>query len=166
MKILILGNDTLLGRAMEETWSEHDVVGLPSDAIAITRPLEISRTIVLYRPHVVVNCIERSDVAWCEQHPDEANLLNGTAVGYIAKACEAQRLILVQMSIPLNPEQTTTVYEQSKRHGEEQAQLQCHRLYIVRSSSQDEAVAVSLFTKKLLAQHAPYGPVTFSAQST
>jgi hypothetical protein len=86
------------------------------------------------RPDVVVNCGAFTQVDRCETEAELAMLINGTAVGWLADACEAQGAMLIQISTdyvfdgtgtrpyreddPVNP---VSVYGRTKLEGERQA---------------------------------------------
>lgn len=147
MKVLVLGANGMLGRAMMETWSDHAVVGLDLPDLDITRPPEIARKFELYQPQLVVNCAAYTAVDQCESDEAEADLVNGTAVGYVAKACDVRKVPLIHISTdyvfdgqrsagyaedaqpaPIN------AYGRTKEHGERQLWLNTKRAWLVRTS--------------------------------
>ncbi len=148
MKILVLGANGMLGQAIVQGWSEFDMVGLDRPEIDITKPQEITRALVSYRPNLVVNCAAYTAVDDCETHEAEADKVNGTAVGYIAKACEAQRLPIIHISTDYvfdgkkesgyvetdEPLQPISAYGRTKLHGEQQLMLSTKRFYLVRTA--------------------------------
>lgn len=98
------------------------------------------------RPDVLINCGAFTQVDRCEFEVDLALLLNGTAVGWLADACDAQGSVLIQISTdyvfdgqsnrpyreddPTNP---MSVYGRTKLEGERQATRSSRHL-IARSS--------------------------------
>jgi dTDP-4-dehydrorhamnose reductase len=98
------------------------------------------------KPDVLINCAAFTQVDRCEAEADLAQLINGTAVGWLAEACEAQDALLIQISTdyvfdgtgtrpyreddPTNP---VSVYGRTKLEGERQA-ARCSRHLIARTS--------------------------------
>lgn len=147
MRVLIIGAKGMLGQAMMDVWSEHDVTGVDLAQLDITKPLEVTRALELYRPSVVINCAAYTAVDKCETDEATADIVNGTAVGYVAKACEAHKIPLVHISTDyiFNGVQTTgyreddrpdpqNAYGRTKLHGERQLQANTSRFYLVRTS--------------------------------
>jgi dTDP-4-dehydrorhamnose reductase len=148
MKILVLGAQGMLGQAIMSTWPEHQLIGLDRPEIDITKPLDISHALVTYQPQAVINCAAYTAVDQCETEEELADRVNGTAVGYIARACEAQRLPVVHISTDYvfdglkqegylekdEPGPAVNAYGRTKLHGEEQLRLNTSRFYLVRTS--------------------------------
>ncbi len=127
-------------------WTEHELV-LPDEALLdLSRPEAIHAVVSEVRPEVVINCGAFTQVDRCESEPELALLINGTAVGWLAEACEAQGALLMQISTdyvfdgsgtrpyreddPTNP---VSVYGRTKLEGERQA-ARCSRHLIARTS--------------------------------
>lgn len=98
-------------------------------------------------PDVVLHCAAMSDVEGSEDQPERCVLVNGTAVGYMAKACEVVGAKLVFVSSdyvfsgdkcePYKPDDLCaplSVYGKSKRLGELCALEGCSRTFVVRTS--------------------------------
>lgn len=99
------------------------------------------------RPELVIHCAGMTNVDGCEDAPEEAMLVNGEAVRYIAQACEeigaklffistdyvfsGQKGDIYLESDPCDPQ---SVYGKSKRLGEENALKYCSRSFIVRTA--------------------------------
>ncbi len=148
MKALVIGARGMLGQAIMSTWPEFDLIGLDRPEIDITKPQEITHALLTYRPNLVVNCAAYTAVDDCETHEAEADRVNGTAVGYLAKACDGQRLPLVHVSTDYvfdglkdggyreedRPTAPINAYGRTKLHGERQLWLNTKRAWLVRTS--------------------------------
>lgn len=148
MKVLVLGAKGMLGQAIVKSWSDHEVVGLDLPDIDITKPLDIRRTFDLYRPQLLINCAAYTAVDQCETEEAKANLINGTAVGYLAKAADIQKIPIVHISTDYVfpgdkqdgyseddlPGPPVNAYGRTKLHGEEQLRLNTKRHYLIRTS--------------------------------
>lgn len=99
------------------------------------------------RPDAVFHCAAMTNVDGCEDVPELAELVNGTAVKYIARACEGVGTKLVAVSTDYvfsgdksspytvdEPCAPQTAYGRSKRLGEQNALEYCSRTFIVRTS--------------------------------
>ncbi len=148
MKVLVIGHKGMLGQAIMETWPEHDMVGLDRPDIDITKPLEIRPALITYKPAAAINCAAYTAVDQCETEEDKADAVNGTAVGYIARACDTAHIPLVHISTDYvfdgnksegysEDDQVgppSNAYGRTKLHGEEQLRLNAQRHYLVRTS--------------------------------
>lgn len=148
MKVLVLGAQGMLGQAIMSTWPEFDMVGLDRPEIDITKPREATHALVTYRPNLVINCAAMTAVDDIETHEAEADRVNGTAVGYIAKACDAQRIPVVHLSTDYvfegikefgytesdQPTTPVSAYGRTKLHGEQQLMINTKRYYLVRTA--------------------------------
>lgn len=97
-------------------------------------------------PAVVINCAAMTDVDGCESRRDEAMLINGEAVGHLARACNMVGAELVQIStdfvfsgdigrpyVESDAPGPLSVYGESKLLGEQLA-AEAQRHLIVRTS--------------------------------
>lgn len=147
MKILAIGSKGMLGQATLDVWADHDVIGLDRPEIDITDSASIRRRLDEYRPEVVINCAAYTAVDQCETDESAADLVNGTAVGYLAKACDIQKIPIVHISTDYvfagtkadgyqenNPTAPLNAYGRTKEHGERQLFLNTKRAYLVRTS--------------------------------
>lgn len=64
----------------------------------ITVESRIHKLLEQYHPHAVVNAAAYTNVEKAELEPDEARLVNTTAVGFLAQACHAANALLVHFS--------------------------------------------------------------------
>lgn len=148
MKPLIIGARGMLGQAMMKIWSDLEPVGLDLPDIDITNPPLIAKVFDFYSPTVVINCAAYTAVDKCETDEAAADLVNGTAVGYLAKACLPRDIRLIHISTDYvfdgqnqhgydelaNPV-PVSAYGRTKSHGEYALfKQELHQFYLVRTS--------------------------------
>jgi len=146
MRVLVTGASGQLAQAIRLIWAEHDLL-LPEESVLdLSRPEAIQAVVAQVKPDVLINCAAFTQVDRCESEGALARLINATAVGWLAEACEAQKALLVQISTdyvfdgtgsrpyreddPTNP---MSVYGTTKLEGERQA-ARCTRHLIARAS--------------------------------
>jgi dTDP-4-dehydrorhamnose reductase len=146
MRVLVSGASGQLAQAIRLVWTEHELF-LPEESVLdLSRPDAIHSVVAQVKPDVLINCAAFTQVDRCEAEADLAQLINGTAVGWLAEACEAQDALLIQISTdyvfdgtgtrpyreddPTNP---VSVYGRTKLEGERQA-ARCSRHLIARTS--------------------------------
>ena len=146
MRVLVAGASGQLAQAIRLTWAEHELL-LPEESVLdLSRRDAIQRVVAEARPDVLVNCAAYTQVDRCESEAELAKLINDTAVGWLAEACEAQSALLIQISTdyvfdgtgtrpyreddPTNP---VSAYGHTKLAGERQA-ARCPRHLIARTS--------------------------------
>lgn len=154
MKTLIIGAKGMLGQALmqelgvmcHESCVRHEVIGLDLAELDITKESEVQRVLKEIKPEVVINVAAYNDVDGAEKNPDLAMLINSTAVGYLAKACNEINALLVHYSTDYvfagdqargyTEEDLPTpisVYGESKYGGEKAAVL-AQKYYLIRTS--------------------------------
>lgn len=146
MKVLVTGGAGQLAHAIRLIWLDHELI-LPEESfLDLGNPDSIRNVVKQVRPDIVINCGALTQVDRCETEPELAMLVNGTAVGWLAEACDAQGGLLIQISTdyvfdgtgtrpyreddPTNP---VSVYGHTKLVGEHQA-IECRRHLIARTS--------------------------------
>lgn len=146
MRVLVAGASGQLAHAVRRTWQDHELF-LPEEAVLdLAKREAIFSVVEEVRPQVLLNCAAYTQVDRCESEGDLAHLINATAVGWLAEACEAQGALLIQISTdyvfdgtgtrpyreddPTNP---VSVYGRTKLAGEQQA-ARCSRHIIARTS--------------------------------
>jgi len=146
MRVLVSGGSGQLAHAIRLLWTDHDLFIPEESALDLGRRESIREVVSEVRPDVLVNCAAFTQVDRCEAERDLALAINGTAVGWLAEACDSVGARLVQISTdyvfdgtatrpyreddPANP---MSVYGQSKLLGEQMA-ARCHRHVIARTS--------------------------------
>lgn len=147
MKALIVGANGMLGQAVMKTWSDMDPVGLDLPDFDITNPSQIAHTLDLYSPNILVNCAAFTAVDACEEQELLAGRVNGTAVGFLAKACALRDVRMIHVSTDyvfdgtsargyIESDQTAPVnaYGRTKARGEHELMANAHQYYLVRTS--------------------------------
>ncbi len=113
-KSLILGANGMLGHALRTVFPDAEAMGRELD---ITRKYDVSRIIGSFPGGLVINAAAYTRVDDCEDHPEEAFLVNGEALAYIADACHEADARLVHYS-------TDYVFDGTKR-GYKESDLPC-----------------------------------------
>lgn len=146
MRVLVTGGSGQLAHAIRLVWADHELV-LPEESVLdLGRREAIQAVVTEVRPDVVINCGAFTQVDRCEAEAELAMHINGTTVGWLAEACEAQGARLIQISTdyvfdgtgtrpyreddPTNP---VSAYGRTKLEGERQA-ARCSRHLIARTS--------------------------------
>ena len=134
--ILITGVHGQLGRALatacEDRGLEHE--GRDIDTLDISNSSAVDDWILAAQPAAVVNCAAFTAVDDCESNEGLALAVNGTAVGYLATACNRVGARLVQISTDYvfpgdadrpytedDPVAPASAYGRTKLRGEEHA---------------------------------------------
>lgn len=146
MRVLVTGASGQLAHAIRLVWADHELVFPEESVLDLSRQEAIQAVVAEVRPDVLINCGAFTQVDRCEAEAELAMRINGTAVGWLADACEAQGALLIQISTdyvfdgtgtrpyreddPTNP---VSVYGRTKLEGERQA-TRCSRHLIARTS--------------------------------
>jgi dTDP-4-dehydrorhamnose reductase len=147
-KILITGAHGQLGRALAGICTDRgvDFDGRDIDTLDIGDAADAIEWIESSGPDVVINCAAFTAVDDCESDENSALRINGTAVGHLAKACNAVGARLVQISTDYvfagdgnrpyredDPVAPISAYGRTKLRGEELA-ADARRHLIVRTA--------------------------------
>ncbi|GLH74281.1 NAD(P)-dependent oxidoreductase [Geothrix limicola] len=146
MRVLVTGGAGQLAHAIRQIWTGHELVIPDESVLDLSRQDSIQRVVADIRPEVLLNCAAFTQVDRCESEAELALLINGTAVGWLAEACEAESARLIQISTdyvfdgtgtrpyreedPTNP---VSAYGRTKLEGERQA-TRCSKHLIARTS--------------------------------
>jgi len=97
---LITGSYGQLGKALlaEAGARGMSAEGRDVDTIDITDRGAVMSWITETHPGVVINCAAYTAVDDCEEHEDEARMVNATAVAHLAAACNTSGSKLIQLS--------------------------------------------------------------------
>ncbi len=103
MKILILGSKGILGQELVKEFSQngYSVFGLDKDAVDITNVSQVQKILEEKKPHAVINAAAYNAVDKIEESPEafeSAKIINGVAVGNLARLCRARDILLVHYS--------------------------------------------------------------------
>jgi dTDP-4-dehydrorhamnose reductase len=148
-KVIVIGSKGMLGQEIVRVFSADpmwNVVGWDTDNLDITNSQQVAVRLPAAEPLLVINCAAYNNVDGAETEPDRAFLINGTAVQYLAEACNEINATLVHFSTDYvfdgtnfdgyeeaakpNPQ---SAYAKSKLVGEQAAQ-KCSKHYIIRLS--------------------------------
>jgi len=146
MRVLVTGGAGQLAHAIRLVWTAADLLIPSEQELDLGNPASVARIVAESRPDVVVNCAAFTQVDRCEAEPELAMRINGTAVGLLADACEAQGAMLVQIStdyvfdgtsarpyLETDPTRPVSVYGLTKLEGERQA-MRSTRHLVARTS--------------------------------
>jgi dTDP-4-dehydrorhamnose reductase len=147
-KILITGSHGQLGRAVAEACATREIEceGRDIDTLDIGDAESVTAWIEGSSPSDVINCAAQTAVDNCEADEQLAMKINGTAVGFLAAACNAVGARLVQISTDYvfagdserpyredDPVAPISAYGRTKLRGEELA-MTARRHLIVRTA--------------------------------
>ncbi len=96
IKFLITGSKGLLGSEFEKIIEEK--LALSRKELDITKFENVYNIIKEYKPDVIINCSAISDVDYCEQHFDEAILVNAKGVENLLRCAIENNILLVHFS--------------------------------------------------------------------
>ncbi len=145
-KYLVIGSKGTLGNEFRKMLGDQGVY-LDKNQLDITSQELVMQKIAELEPEIVINCAAYNAVDKAEQEPDVANLINGEAVGYIAKAAENIGATLIHYSTNYvfkgdseagytedSPTDPQSEYGKSKLMGENAALENCSKAYVIRTA--------------------------------
>lgn len=148
-RIWITGAEGHIGSALMDLLdcTKYYLMATDKEDVDITDLRAVNQYVRLNRPDVIINCASLTDVAYCEEHPDEAYKVNAIGVRNIALAANEIHCRVIQMStddvfdlesdVPYNefdPIHPKTLYGKSKAAGEHLLTQLQNRFVIIRSS--------------------------------
>lgn len=99
MKIILTGADGMLGTDLKEALcSMFHVSCYAKNDLDITNPAQIEEKISEVRPDILINAAAYTAVDKAESEFELAKKINGTAVGFLAKACRTHGVRLIHFS--------------------------------------------------------------------
>lgn len=110
MHILILGAKGMLGHALVQEFEDEEVTAWDREELDITDEQAVGEYLTTLEPDVVINAAAYTNVDGAEDEPDEADAVNGHAVGNLAVTC-------ADADIPLLHVSTDYVFEGTKKEG-------------------------------------------------
>ncbi len=84
MRIVLLGADGMLAKALREALAKQTLIPLTHHDCDVTKADAVRRRLTAARPDVIINGAAYTDVDGAEQQEALASAINGTAVGTIA----------------------------------------------------------------------------------
>lgn len=109
-RYLILGKNGMLGMDLQKAFHDRDFVALGHQDLDITNTEALKTEILNVQPDVIINAVAYKDVNKAETEEGLANLVNGQAVGQLAKICRDFGITLVHIS-------TDYVFDGKSRQG-------------------------------------------------
>lgn len=97
-RYLILGKNGMLGMDLQAGFHDRDFIALGHKDLDITDKEALKREIMNCEPDVIINAVAYKDTNKAEEEEGLANLINGTAVGELAKICRDFGITLVHFS--------------------------------------------------------------------
>ncbi|MBI4363247.1 MAG: dTDP-4-dehydrorhamnose reductase [Candidatus Doudnabacteria bacterium] len=147
MKVLILGSKGNLGPELGRVYKAVKPTLWDREELDITDEAAVMEKTSQLKPDVVFNCAAYNAVDKSEEERLVAENINGTAVGFVARACYAVGAILVHFSSNYvfdgtNPEgyneddlpNPINAYGKSKLMGEMELVRNCEKYYLVRTA--------------------------------
>ncbi len=147
MKILILGAKGSLGQTFSDICKDHDTTAWDREELDITNESDVMKKIPDLKPELVINCAAYNAVDKAEEDRALAELLNGSAVGFIGKAAVAVDAIVVHFSTAYifdgnsqegynedDKPSPQSVYAKSKLMGEMELVQNIENYYIIRTT--------------------------------
>lgn len=98
MRILILGGNGMLGRALAREFADEEVIAWDKSQLDITDERAVAEHLPMLEPDVVVNAAGYTNVEKAEDEPEEADAVNGHAVGNLAVAAADANIPLLHVS--------------------------------------------------------------------
>ena len=95
---MILGKNGMLGRELQKVLQDRDFVAFDREELDITDEAKLKTKILDVTPDVIINATAYRDVNKAESEEEKANLVNGYAVGKLAKICRDFGIVLVHYS--------------------------------------------------------------------
>lgn len=95
MRVLVTGGSGQLARAIQRTWTGHDLIVPAEIELDLASPDAIRQVLAVVRPDVVLNCGAYTAVDKAESEPERARAVNAEAVAVLAEACGDALLVQV-----------------------------------------------------------------------
>lgn len=148
MKVLIIGSGGNLGQELMRVYSDLQPIGWSRTDLDITDEQAVWAKINELRPNLIYNAAAYNDIDAAEGDRVTADLVNGYAVGYIAKAAKSAGATLIHFSSGMVFDGEDNVgyteddipapinaFGRSKLLGEMEAQENTDNFYIIRTSN-------------------------------
>ncbi len=149
-RIAIIGINGQLGSDINNSLvNDHSIIPLEHDKFSVENNEIISRTLLEYKPDIVINTSAYHNTASCEENPQQSFLINATSIKYLSEACNAIDATLFHFSTDYvfgidgsrtKPYTETDlpgpiqIYGASKLAGEQIIQAYCKKYYCLRVS--------------------------------
>ncbi|MBI2099123.1 dTDP-4-dehydrorhamnose reductase [Candidatus Uhrbacteria bacterium] len=147
MKTLIIGAKGMLGQELVKVFSYGQVLAWDKEEIDITDKNDVLKKILETKPDLIINAAAYNAVDKAEEDEATANLLNGTAVSYLAQAATIGGAAIIHYSTDYVFDGTNkngyaedarpaplSVYGRSKLLGEKELVRNADKHYLIRTS--------------------------------
>ncbi|MBI2954738.1 MAG: dTDP-4-dehydrorhamnose reductase [Chloroflexi bacterium] len=147
MRILVTGARGQLGRELQRTLAEDDVLAVGHSEMNVTDRGKVMEVISDFEPEIVVHSAAYTNVDGCELNPDLAYQVNALGTQNVALAAAAVGAALVYIStdyvfdgqkgapyLEFDDRAPINIYGHSKLAGERYVQMTLSRFYIVRTA--------------------------------
>ena len=147
MRVCLTGAGGMLGHAIQNVFSDMEVMGFTHDLLDVTSLDDTVKKIREIKPDIVIHAAAFTNVDLCESEPEKAYLVNGIGTRNAAMACEETKCPILYISsdyvfdgargTPYNEwdePNPVSVYGLSKLMGERFVSTLTNRFYIVRTS--------------------------------
>jgi dTDP-4-dehydrorhamnose reductase len=149
-RILLTGAGGQLGREFIQIsgeWPDFNILSLVRDEFDIALESRVRDFIDEQAPDVVINCAAYTNVEKAEEDKENAYLINGTAAGWLAEACDKRGSLLIHYStdyvfdgmekrqrVETDPVSPISIYGDSKWMGEKHIHASTKNYVILRVS--------------------------------
>jgi dTDP-4-dehydrorhamnose reductase len=146
MKVLILGAKGSLGQVFVDLYKDQEVFAWDRDELDITDEASVMSKIKELHPELIINCAAYNAVDKAEEDRATADSINGSAVGFVAKAASEVGATMVHFSTNYvfagdNQEgyneddlpSPKSAYAKSKLLGEMELAENCQNYYLIRT---------------------------------
>lgn len=148
MHVLILGANGMLGRALADVFADDDVTPWDREHLDLRDERAVIERLPFAEPDLVVNAAAFTDVDKAEKESDEADAVNGYAVGNLAVTCAEADIPLLHVSTDYvfdgrkpdgyaendEPERPVNAYGRSKLLGETLLKENGAKYWLVRTA--------------------------------
>jgi dTDP-4-dehydrorhamnose reductase len=143
MRILLLGNSGQVGWEAQRALAPlGEVIALDYPQVDFSRPAQLAQQVKELRPDVIYNAVAYTAVDKAESEPEQARLINATAVGVLAESAAKLNAVLIHFStdyvfdgqkgcgyVETDTPNPLNVYGMSKLEGEQAVQqIDCAHL--------------------------------------
>ena len=98
MKILLTGAKGLVGRAVRQACSGHELIALGRGELDVTDKEAVDRAFYEHAPQAVLHCAAYTDVDAAENDADEATRVNAGGAGCVARAAATAGAAMLYVS--------------------------------------------------------------------
>lgn len=151
MKILIIGANGLLGKAVRNEFEKEELLIPNSKELDITEKVLLTEYIEKEKPDIIINCAAYTNVDKAEEEKEIAYKVNSIGPLNLAQICQDNDILLVHISTDyvmdgkrnINEEYEeddkkhlfpNTVYGRTKLEGDNNIVRNCSKYYIFRTS--------------------------------